>query len=95
MGYLNKILYKKLLKAKSMTNLPNFTVLFKHHWKFSKHTRSGSATIMLQFYRTSHVTQGRPTQCFQNYMGSEDTNPLSRLEGHHHEVEIGRELGGY
>ena len=26
MGYLNKILYKKLLKAKSMTNLPDFTV---------------------------------------------------------------------
>ena len=31
--------------AKSMTNLPDFTVLFKHHWKFSKHTRSGSATL--------------------------------------------------
>ena len=26
MGYLNKILYKKLLKAKSRTNLPDFTV---------------------------------------------------------------------
>ena len=28
MGYQNKILSKKLLKAKSMTNLPDFTVTF-------------------------------------------------------------------
>ena len=30
MGYLNKILSKKLFKAKSMTNLPDFTILLKN-----------------------------------------------------------------
>ena len=36
MGYLNKILSKKLFKAKSMTNLPDFTVLLKKKGIFSR-----------------------------------------------------------